>query len=116
MIGAQVKLNPKIAVFAIAAVLILGYAYSRTADLLRVPRIIIIEPVNGSTITSSPTYIKGYVEHSVILMLNGRTIFSNKKGEFEERILLAPGYNILEVRAEDKFGRIATTKIEVVKK
>lgn len=109
-------LNPKIVLSAIVALLILGYAYHRTEDLIRGPRITINLPVNGETVDAPLLRIGGTIKNSAALTINGQSILTDNLGEFNEDILLARGYNVLEVRAEDRFGRSAVEKIEVVRK
>jgi len=48
--------------------------------------------------------------------LNGRRILANDKGEFKERLLLAEGYNIIDLRTEDKFKRTAEKQLQLVYK
>ncbi len=110
------SLGPKIVLSAIAALFILGYAYLRMGNLINGPSIVLSAPQNGATVATSLIRIEGAAKNSAALTLNGRAIFMNETGEFTEEILLAPGYNALEIRAADKFGRTATEKIEVVRK
>ena len=48
------------------------------------------------------------------LNLNGRQIYTDKNGHFSEVVILFAGYNVLELKARDKFGREQVTKMEVV--
>ncbi|MBI1998722.1 MAG: hypothetical protein HYS73_00080 [Parcubacteria group bacterium] len=112
----SIVLGPKIFLSAIVALLILGYAYHRTEDLLWGPRLAIVSPQNGVSVTAPLLRITGTTKNSAALTINGHTAFTNDSGEFSEDILLAHGYNALEVRAEDKFGRMEIKKIEVVRK
>lgn len=109
-------LNLKIFLSAIVVLLILGYAYHRTEDLIRGPRITITAPVNGETVDAHLLRISGTIKNSAALTINGQSILTDNLGEFNGDILLARGYNAIEVRAEDKFGRSAVEKIEVVRK
>lgn len=110
------KLGLKIVLSAIAAFFILGYAYHRTEDLIRGPRVTITLPVNGETVDAPLLRIRGTIKNSATLTINGQSILTDNLGEFNEDILLAHGYNTFEVRAEDRFGRSAVEKIEVVRK
>ena len=110
------KLNIKIIVFTIVAIAILGYAYHRTGDLIRGPRVIITAPRNGAIFEKPLARVAGITENSAALTINGHAVFTNESGEFDDKILLSRGYNAIEISSEDRFGRTATKKIEVVKK
>ena len=102
--------------FAIATVIIVGYAYSRTADFARGPRITVATPENGATVMSPLASVTGIAENSIALTLNGRTLLADEEGAFRTEVLLARGYNILTLSAKDRFGRMTEEKIEVVRK
>jgi len=81
------------------------YGLFEAENFLTGPKITINAPQNGQVFTSSDTEISGKVSNISLLYLNGRQIFTDKNGNFKETILLAKGYNIVELRAKDKFGR-----------
>ena len=102
----------------IAAVLffgaIAGYAYSKTHDLFLGPDIVIFSPGNGSTVSQPLVTIHGEAQKIAKLFLNGREIFTNQAGEFREELLLAKGYNVIKLAAEDKFDRVVEKTLELV--
>jgi len=61
------------------------------------------------------TVISGRAEKAIYLSLNGREIFVDKEGNFSESIAMLPGFSIVTLSAEDKFGKKAEKKFEVVK-
>ena len=61
---------------------------------------------NGATITSNTIEITGVARNAVDLTLDGRDISVDQKGDFDETIALLPGYNIINLRAQDKFGNV----------
>ncbi len=48
--------------------------------------------------------ITGNAKNAKILVLNGREISIDQAGNFDETISLLLGYNIITLKAEDKFG------------
>ncbi|PSO46395.1 MAG: hypothetical protein BRC24_02205 [Parcubacteria group bacterium SW_4_46_8] len=90
------------------------FAYYQSAALIRGPVVVITAPTNGKTFTSAPVTVKGTASHISYLSLNGRQIFTDTDGVFAERLLLAPGYNIITITAEDKFDRTRTKTLELV--
>lgn len=59
--------------------------------------------------------IKGVAEKATHLTINGREIFIDKKGNFSEVVSLLPGYSVINLNAEDKFGKTAEKKFELVR-
>jgi len=108
------KLHLKLILVAIVVLIVIGYAYGRTEAFIKGPRITVTYPKNGSALKESRLEIRGTTEHAARLLLNGRGIFINEEGEFNEIVFLFPGYNILTLKAEDTFKRIVTKELELV--
>lgn len=51
--------------------------------------------------------ISGTAQRVAFLSLQGRQIFTDERGVWQETILLLPGYNIVSLAATDRFGRKA---------
>lgn len=66
--------------------------------------------------TSPLIEIKGNAKNATYLSLNGREIFINKEGEFSEKVALLPGLSVVTIDAQDKFGKSAEKKFEVMYK
>jgi hypothetical protein len=81
------------------------YGLFKAENFLLGPKIVIETPKNGQTFTSSAVEIEGQAKNISLFYLNGRQIFTDKGGKFKESLLLARGYNIIEVKAKDKFNR-----------
>ena len=92
----------------LAGVLVLAYGIWQARDFLRGPRIYLESPQEGEILKENLLAIKGRAYDVSKLMLNGRSIFTDENGNFYEETLLAPGVNILELYAEDKFGHEKT--------
>lgn len=110
----NVKLTIGLGIFAIFAILIGLYAYSQSREYLKGPQIVINEPQNGATLLEAPIVIAGNAQNVSRITLNGASIFVDSKGDFREKLLLLPGYNILTISAEDRFGRKAEKTLELV--
>lgn len=112
----QIRLLAKIVVIAILVGGFVFYGLYKSEDFLRGPKIIIESPANGQTVSNSYLEIRGAAKNVSLLYLNGRQIFTDKNGIFKENLLLARGYNIIEVSAKDKFNREIKLKREIVLK
>ncbi len=92
------------------------YGLFKAENFLLGPKIIIESPQNGETFTNSAVEIEGRVKNISLFYLNGRQIFTDEKGNFKESLLLARGYNIVELKAKDKFNREVKETRELVLK
>lgn len=102
------------AVIVILACIVLGYTYFASRDYILGPKIIISEPINGTTISTSTVIIKGQALRIQDIILNNRPILIDEKGNFSETLLLFPGYNVAVISAHDKFNRTIEYKLELV--
>ncbi len=100
-------------VLAIISV-IAGYAYYKSKNFVIGPEIEIISPQNGSSVNKSLLEIIGTAKNISYITLNDRPIFTNEKGEFKEKLLLFPGYNIISIKAKDNFKRKTNKTLEII--
>ncbi len=100
----------------IAFVAIGAFSYVRSKNLLIGPQINIHEPQNGAIFRGPPIQISGIAKNIARINLNGAQIFTDSLGNFKEELLLLPGYNILTVEAEDRFGKKVKKTLELVYK
>ena len=107
------KLIKIISIFLIIFIII-GYGIFASHNFILGPKITVFEPINGSTIATSSVLIRGIAERVRDLSLNGRPVPIDIEGNFNETILLAPGYNSSLLFAQDKFNRTIEYKIELV--
>ncbi len=95
---------------------LLGYGAYQARNVARGPQLQINEPENGLVAEDDLIHVRGNAANISRLYLNGRQIFSDNMGRFDEEVLLAYGYNVLEVRAEDQFGRETQKSISLILK
>ncbi len=110
----MIKINVKLLLLFILIAALAGYFFYQGRGYLSGPEIIIESPYAGEVVNDAYLIVKGRVLNISTLSLNGRQIFTDEKGFFSEGLLLARGYNIIELTATDKFGRIKKEKREVV--
>lgn len=112
----SIKAGIKITISAIVLVVIFGYAYLRSESFVRGPSITITTPKNGESVEEPFLAIEGIVKRAAYITLNGRQVYTDETGNLREGVLLAEGYNIFELTAEDRFGRTTKKILEIVKK
>ena len=93
---------------------IIIYAFFRTKDLIfgvKIKDVNIIDGTpartaiqSGEKVTDNIIKITGNAKNAVNLTLNDRVISVDQKGNFDETIALLSGYNIISIKAQDKFG------------
>lgn len=112
----SVKKVIKAGLFVSAILVVVIYSFFSFKDYIKGPEIIIKEPLNGSTISTSTVMVKGQVLHIQNITINNRPILIDKEGNFTETLLLFPGYNVSVISAKDKFNRTIEYKLELVYK
>lgn len=102
-------------IFSILAVcIVLGYSYFALGDYIRGPQIELSTPENGFSTTTQKIDIVGKTIHANVLFINDASTTLDLKGNFSESLLLSPGYNIIKVKAEDRYRRFVQKDIEIV--
>ncbi|MFA6520755.1 MAG: hypothetical protein WCT44_04100 [Candidatus Paceibacterota bacterium] len=61
---------------------------------------------SGAKVTENTIKLTGNAKNAINLTLNGREISIDEQGNFNETIALLAGYNIINIKAEDKFGYV----------
>ncbi len=110
----MIKINVKLLLLFILVAALAGYFFYQGRGYLSGPKIIIEFPKMGEVVRDSYIAVKGHAFNISALALNGRQIFTDEKGFFNEGLLLARGYNIIELTATDKFGRMKKEQLEVI--
>jgi hypothetical protein len=91
-----------------------GYSLFQARKLIEGPEISIISPLNGATVMDSLVDITGVAKNINEISVNDRPILIDEQGNFKEKLLLYPGYNIIKLRAKDKFGKEVEKEIQNV--
>jgi Glucodextranase, domain B len=92
---------------------VVGYSGFAAERVFKGPAITITSPQNGLTLDNALVQVTGRVERAASLTLNGRLIAVDTSGQFAEELLLAYGYNILELVAIDRSGKTIKKTIEL---
>lgn len=108
------RFNIKLFLVIFILVGLTGYFIYQFRGYLLGPQIFIEFPKIGEVVSNSYLEVKGRVINFSSLSLNGRPIITDGNGNFSEELLLARGYNIIELTATDKFGRVKKEKREVI--
>lgn len=111
--GTKSILSSRLTIILILVLIFTLYGLYNAQAFLIGPQITIISPQDGQNVENSYIDISGNAKNISNLYLNGHQIFTNEDGFFKEKLLLAKGYNIIQLEASDKFNR-STKKIKRV--
>jgi len=87
------------------------FAYMKTSFLFKGVQIIATIDRNESSPLAT---IKGHAKNATYITLNGREIFIDKDGSFSEPVALIPGFSVITIDTQDKFGKSKERKFQVV--
>ncbi len=104
----------KIAIIAVVAIIIIAYAIARSLNYARGPKINLVEPANGATVSSPTVDLIGTIERAHNLTINGNSVPIDELGNFKQTIVVFPGINRLTLLATDQFDRNTETDIVIV--
>jgi len=96
------------------SILLVAYVLFQAKNLILGPRLTISEPRDGMHLTNELVTITGVAKNVSAISLNDNPIFVDKEGVFREKLIAAPGYSIIKMSVEDRFGRKKTEYIHLV--
>ncbi|MEX2515252.1 MAG: hypothetical protein WD335_03950 [Candidatus Paceibacterota bacterium] len=94
--------------------LIVGYGMYQAEDFRTGPVIQITSPQDGYQADEPMLSLVGKAERVSYLSLNGRQIYTDTNGYFDEELLLTDGYNIITVAGRDAFDRHTEEHVRVI--
>ena len=100
----DLKTFTRIAIIGLFVLAIGGYAMLTARNLIAGPVVELIEPKNGENLEEELVAVKGRTKNIVSISLNDHPITVDQQGNFEEKIILAQGYNIIKFEVTDRFG------------
>jgi hypothetical protein len=108
------RINIKLFLIVFILIGLASYFLYQWRGYLLGPQIIIEFPRPAEVVRQSFINVKGRAFNISNIAFNDRQIFIDKEGFFNEGLLLARGYNIIELTATDKFGRVKKERREVI--
>lgn len=99
-----------------SVLIVISFTLFQSRSIIAGPKIEIFTPESGSTASDSLVEIRGKTQNISEIKLNNRSIFIDEEGNFEEKLLLSYGYNIITIEGRDRFNREEKKTIELVLK
>lgn len=103
MTNQDVKRILKVSLLSILFIFIVIYAFFNARGLIfgvKIKNVNLERKVEENNVVK----ITGNAKNAKNISLNGRNISIDQAGNFDETIILLPGYNIIDILATDKFG------------
>ena len=104
----------KIVGFSVFFILIILYAIFISKDLIFGIKIKDVNLSDGAVFADNIIKINGNAKNAIKLTLNGREISIDQEGNWNETIALLPGYNIVTIKAIDKFGYVGEKNYQLI--
>ena len=109
------KLMLRVLIVIIFVLVISGYSLFQAHNILSGPQIALASTVtSGAVVGQQAIDISGKAKNISFISLDDRPIYIDESGNFKEKLLLYPGYNIIRLYARDKFGAETEKKVELV--
>ncbi|MCA9362791.1 hypothetical protein KC851_00520 [Candidatus Kaiserbacteria bacterium] len=103
----------KLCLVVIGLMLMTTYVVFQARHLIIGPEIVLFD-APATHQNERLVHLSGQTHNISRLWLNGRQIYTDAKGRFEEALILENGYTIATLRAEDRYGRETTVTREFV--
>jgi hypothetical protein len=96
----------------VLALFVIGYGGWSFRHMFHGPEIILESPADGSA-TDGKVTVSGYAKDAVHTTIDGRTLYIDASGHFQEDIVLPKGPAIITLYAKDRFGRETTEEVRL---
>ncbi len=99
---------PKLCKRGIGALIIISsmvYLGMQVREIFKQPQLAIIEPINNLITNEGSIMIKGETEPEIEVFINESIVLGDEKGNFERKVDLHPGINLITITATSKHGK-----------
>lgn len=99
----------------IVAILVIIFLGSRVYGIIMGPQIVVHTPTPWQEISEGWVEVSGTIKYVSSAKINGRTLSLHTDNSFTEIIAVVPGYTILEITAQDRFGHENSVSIPITR-
>ena len=92
------------------------YTVMKMKDVIWGVQVTIRGVIDGETVTEPKITLEGNARNIEVLTINDRVVGVSEDGEFRDSLILSPGYNIVSIKGDDKFGKHISQEYRVVYK
>lgn len=105
--------NIRLFLIITSVILIVFYGIFNARNLIAGPMVEIFSPVIDTETLENTLIVKGVAKNITFISINEKPIFVDKEGLFEEKLLLSPGSNIIQIKAKDRFKKEVVKAIKI---
>jgi cytoskeletal protein RodZ len=115
MSASKFRVGRSILHILIVLLFVMGFISYQYRSYVFSPNLEITSPKEGSTVTSLNIIVTGKTSPDATLFINGQDVALSKDGSFSKEITFFPGETVINVKSENRFGRVTevTRKIFV---
>ena len=95
---------------------IIFYLGWQVKNIIEPPKLIVYSPIEGYITNNNQILLTGETEPEARVMVNGKDIKNNEKGQFKEILNLTDGVNTITITTQKKHGKTTTETLHVVYK
>ena len=95
----------KMGLITIATLCLIVFVFFKTRDIIFGARLSDLSITDGQTFTDPFVEVTGRMKNAAAISINGFAVRPNQEGSFSDSLILHPGYNVLTINTEDKFGK-----------
>lgn len=103
----------KLFVIILSIFLLVSYGIFNARNLIIGPTIEIFNPAKDMETGKNTIVVNGRTKNITFISLNEKPISVDTEGLFEEKLLLSPGSNIIEIKARDRFKKETKKTIRI---
>ena len=110
----KIDFSPKRLIIVFLSVVFVLYCLFQARFIILGPQVSITSPEDGETLASSIVLVTGKAHNAAWISLNGRQIFTDENGLWEEKLIVSPGTSIMSVTVRDRFGRESEESVRII--
>ena len=92
------------------------YTVMKMKDVIWGVQVTVRGVIDGETVTEPKITLEGNARNIEVLTINDRVVGGSEDGEFRDSLILSPGYNVVSIKGDDKFGKHISQQYRVVYK
>ena len=100
-------------VIILSIFLLISYGIFNARNLIMGPVIEIFSPTKDMETEENTLVVSGRARNITFISLNEKPIFVDTGGLFEEKLLLSPGSNMIQIKARDRFKKEVLKTINI---
>ncbi len=116
-ISEYLTVTPKLITILISLLIlsVVGYyLWHQVSSFSSTPYLIVSSPIADQISKEPEIVIAGQIEKDATLKINGKGVYVDYEGYFQEAIILRPGNNVLVVEATNSFGKTASETRNII--